>query len=149
MLSGLPGDRRLFEVGQVPGDAGGAGLQALKQRRRPGHRIAAAPAALGSPGGDADRVRRLSPANRVFDDPLIHLVCRETLHGDLRRADANSQIDSGPGPLIRGHQYGDFGDNGHHWQCQPEVAPLGRLVLAPLGERRSGRACGLLAPKGA
>lgn len=43
MLPGLPRDCRLFEAGQIPGDASGAGLQALQQRRRARHRVPAPP----------------------------------------------------------------------------------------------------------
>ena len=96
VLPGLPGDRRLFEVRQVPGDAGGAGLQALQQRRRPGQRVAAStPRPLRRPGGHADRAVELGPAQRIVDDKAIGLAGREPLDGDLRRADVDRQIDSG------------------------------------------------------
>ena len=32
VLTGLPGDRRAFQAGEVPGDAGGAGFETLEQR---------------------------------------------------------------------------------------------------------------------
>jgi hypothetical protein len=33
VLTGLPSDRGTLKTGQVPGDAGGAGFEALEQRR--------------------------------------------------------------------------------------------------------------------
>ena len=59
VLPGLPGDRRLLKVGQVPGDAGGADFESLPQARRTGLSVAtAATAALRWPGRHPDRVRR-------------------------------------------------------------------------------------------
>ena len=42
VLAALPGDRRLFEVGEVSSNSGGAGFEPLDQRRRPGRRTTAA-----------------------------------------------------------------------------------------------------------
>ena len=68
VLPGLPRHRRLLKVGQMARDAGGADFETLQQSRRPGQRItAAATAALGWPGRNADGVRRLGPAQSVLD----------------------------------------------------------------------------------
>lgn len=62
VLTGVPGHRRGLKAGEVPGHAGGAGFEALKQRRRPGYRVAAAStrARVGADQGVNGRAARWS-----------------------------------------------------------------------------------------
>src|SRR5688572_30187182 len=80
VLTGLPGHRRAFQTGEVTGDAGGAGFEALEQRAGASDSITAATArALRGPGGHLDGPGQLRPAQSIFHHALVGLTGGEAL----------------------------------------------------------------------